>query len=210
MDSAAPRQLLPRKKPRQARSEVTVEAMLEATIQVLLSHGATRLTTTRVAERAGVSVGSIYQYFPDKQALLCAVLLRHFEAMAAAIESACADAESLGIADLADRIAAAYAGVKIARPAATRALYHVAGAIAVDKVSTGIHLRLEEAIAGRLAQADDARFADPGETAFVLMAALSGLTRAVFQRDDPTPERIALYRREAATLTRAYLAAAAR
>ena len=55
----------PRKTPIQARSTVTVEAISEATIQVLLSHGAERLTTTRVAERAGVSVGTLYQYYPN-------------------------------------------------------------------------------------------------------------------------------------------------
>src|SRR5579862_5736285 len=62
----------PRKTPIQARSAVTVEAISEATIQVLLSHGTERLTTTRIAERAGVSVGTLYQYYPNKQSLLFA------------------------------------------------------------------------------------------------------------------------------------------
>lgn len=64
----------PRKTPIQARSTVTVEAISEAAIQVLLSHGAERLTTTRVADRAGVSVGTLYQCYPNKQSLLFAVL----------------------------------------------------------------------------------------------------------------------------------------
>ena len=51
---------------------MTVEAISEATIQVLLAVGLDRLTTTRVAERAGVSVGTLYQYYPNKQALLYA------------------------------------------------------------------------------------------------------------------------------------------
>ena len=54
--------LNPRKKPAQSRSKVTVDAIFEATIQVLLADGLQRLTTTRVAERAGVSVGTLYQY----------------------------------------------------------------------------------------------------------------------------------------------------
>jgi AcrR family transcriptional regulator len=61
----------------QARSTATVDAILSATIQVLLSEGQERLTTTRVAYRADVSVGTLYQYFPNKQALLRAVLERH-------------------------------------------------------------------------------------------------------------------------------------
>ena len=67
----------PRKTPLQARSKVTVEAIFEATIQVLLSHGRDRLTTTRVAQRAGASVGTLYQYYPNKQSLLFAVLENH-------------------------------------------------------------------------------------------------------------------------------------
>ncbi|HEX3471637.1 MAG TPA: helix-turn-helix domain-containing protein, partial [Silvibacterium sp.] len=56
--------LQPRKSPVQARSTASVSAILEATIQVLLDVGKERLTTTRVAYRAGVSVGTLYQYFP--------------------------------------------------------------------------------------------------------------------------------------------------
>jgi hypothetical protein len=58
--------LEPRKTPVQARSGVSVEAILNATIQVLIKVGKGRLTTTRVAARAGVSVGTLYQYFPNK------------------------------------------------------------------------------------------------------------------------------------------------
>lgn len=59
-----------RKQPKQARATDLVAAILEAAVQVLASEGAQRFTTTRVAEKAGVSVGSLYQYFPNKAALL--------------------------------------------------------------------------------------------------------------------------------------------
>lgn len=59
-----------RKQPRQARSAELVAAILEAAVQVLAKEGAPRFTTARVAERAGVSVGSVYQYFPNKAAIL--------------------------------------------------------------------------------------------------------------------------------------------
>ncbi len=59
-----------RKRPQQARSEELVEAILQAAIQVLAKEGAHRFTTARVAERAGVSVGSLYQYFPNKASIL--------------------------------------------------------------------------------------------------------------------------------------------
>ena len=59
-----------RKHPQQARSTELVAAILQAAIQVLAKEGATRFTTARVAEKAGVSVGSVYQYFPNKAAIL--------------------------------------------------------------------------------------------------------------------------------------------
>ncbi|HEV2155017.1 TetR family transcriptional regulator [Bradyrhizobium sp.] len=59
-----------RKQPQQARSSELVAAVLDAAVQVLAKEGAQRFTTARVAERAGVSVGSLYQYFPNKAAIL--------------------------------------------------------------------------------------------------------------------------------------------
>jgi AcrR family transcriptional regulator len=63
-------QISSRKRPKQARSTELVAAILEAAAQVLAKEGAPRFTTARVAERAGVSVGSVYQYFPNKAAIL--------------------------------------------------------------------------------------------------------------------------------------------
>ena len=68
-DRPSPR-ISSRKQPRQARSTELVSAILEAAIQVLAKEGAARFTTARVAEKAGVSVGSVYQYFPNKAAIL--------------------------------------------------------------------------------------------------------------------------------------------
>jgi AcrR family transcriptional regulator len=59
-----------RKQPKQARSAELVATILEAAVQVLAKHGAQRFTAARVAEKAGVSVGSLYQYFPNKAAIL--------------------------------------------------------------------------------------------------------------------------------------------
>lgn len=60
----------PRKQPKQARSTELIAIILEAAAQVLAKEGAQRFTTARVAEKAGVSVGSLYQYFPNKAAIL--------------------------------------------------------------------------------------------------------------------------------------------
>lgn len=63
-------QISSRKQPKQARSNDLVAAVLQAAVQVLAKEGAQRFTTARVAEKAGVSVGSLYQYFPNKAAIL--------------------------------------------------------------------------------------------------------------------------------------------
>ena len=63
--------------PRQARSRATVDAILVAAAHILKTQGVARVTTNRIAERAGVSVGSLYQYFPNKQAVLDALRERY-------------------------------------------------------------------------------------------------------------------------------------
>jgi AcrR family transcriptional regulator len=71
------RRLSPRKTPRQERSRATVEALLEATTDILIREGYARLTTNRIAERAGVNIASLYQYFPGKEAIVAELRRRH-------------------------------------------------------------------------------------------------------------------------------------
>ena len=87
-DARLERRIRQRKRPIQARAAGTVEALVEATLQVLVRDGYRKLTTTRVAERAGVSVGTLYQYFPDKRALVTALKVRYFGLMTSAVERA--------------------------------------------------------------------------------------------------------------------------
>jgi AcrR family transcriptional regulator len=77
----------PRKEPRQARSQATVDAILTATARVLVKHGYDHASTNRIAEAAGVSVGSLYQYFPTKEALVAALIDRHMSEMTALLET---------------------------------------------------------------------------------------------------------------------------
>lgn len=78
--------LRPRKTPRQHRSSTTVEAILDAAARVLDRESLAGFNTNRVAEVAGVSVGSLYQYFPNKSALVAALIDRHQQALADAVE----------------------------------------------------------------------------------------------------------------------------
>ena len=84
----AARRIRQRKRPVQERSQATVDAVLEATLQVLKKDGYLALTTTQVAKRAGVSVGTLYQYFPDKASLVVALKVSYFEQMVTAVQSA--------------------------------------------------------------------------------------------------------------------------
>lgn len=98
----------PRKTPRQGRSRATVDAVVEATAQVLRSHGYEAATLRRIAARAGVGVGSIYQYFSSKEGLLAAVMARHLAELAQCVADAvAATAEH----DLDARIRALVSGV---------------------------------------------------------------------------------------------------
>src|SRR5215468_7419487 len=69
--------LLPRKLPRQERSRFTVDTILEAAADILVRDGYEKLTTNRIADRAGVNVASIYQYFPGKAAIVAELRRRH-------------------------------------------------------------------------------------------------------------------------------------
>ncbi len=85
--TASRRRIEPRKSPRQQRAAVTVDAILVAAGRVLVADGYARLNTNRVAEVAGVSIGSLYQYFPSKEALFAALLRRHDDQMRARFDA---------------------------------------------------------------------------------------------------------------------------
>jgi AcrR family transcriptional regulator len=74
-----------RRTPKQLRSESTVTCILEAAAQVLLREGYARSTTNRIAERAGISVGSLYQYFDDKDAIFDGLLKDYFAHLVASV-----------------------------------------------------------------------------------------------------------------------------
>jgi AcrR family transcriptional regulator len=90
---------LARREPKQRRSRQTVEAVLEAVPRVLKRHGAGAITTNRIAEAAGVSIGSLYQYFPDKQAIFTALHDRHVDDVRLVIERTMADCTSASLED---------------------------------------------------------------------------------------------------------------
>jgi AcrR family transcriptional regulator len=89
--------LSPRKTPRQERSRATVEAILEAATDILVRHGYATLTTNRVAERAGVNIASLYQYFPSKEAIVAELRKRHVAEQRAAAAQALTEHRGKGL-----------------------------------------------------------------------------------------------------------------
>jgi AcrR family transcriptional regulator len=84
----------PRKNASQERSRATVDALVEATARILVREGFDKASTNRIAEVAGVSVGSLYQYFPSKEALVAAVIARHNQEIMQTVRGELAEAMS--------------------------------------------------------------------------------------------------------------------
>jgi len=207
MIKAPPHPLAARKIPRQLRAAITLEAIFEATIQVLLSDGPTRLTTTRVAARAGVSVGTLYQYYPHKQALLYAITERYLGGIAEAVEKACRENQGASLTQMSDALVGAYWKAKTMRPNATRALYLVAAKVNTAALAETCAQRIEAAAAAMFASAPDAIFTDLTLVNRSLLTALFGAVRSVFTRE-VSPTFVEQVREELSLMCRSYLVAA--
>ena len=85
----------PRKHAAQDRSRVTVNTLIEATAHILVKEGFDKASTNRIARRAGVSIGSLYQYYPTKEALVVAVIERHHEELMRVVREAASGIEGL-------------------------------------------------------------------------------------------------------------------
>src|SRR6185312_5011829 len=126
----------PRKAASQERSRATVDALVEATARILVRHGFDKASTNRIAEVAGVSVGSLYQYFPGKEALVAAVFERHQQEIMQTVRGELAEV--------------------LAQPVATAMRKLVAVAVKAHRVDPRLHRVLAEQIprVGKLATLD--------------------------------------------------------
>jgi AcrR family transcriptional regulator len=196
----------PRKMPIQARSAVTVEAISEATIQVLLSHGAERLTTTRVAERAGVSVRTLYQYYPNKQSLLFAALEDHFNRVASRVEAACETARRKRLAEMIQKTVEAFVDAKMERADISVALYRVATDVGGPVLIKRVSQRTRKAVEAMLETAPDIK-APPDKTAIeTMLSAMGGAMRSLLE-SGPSPSTIRRVREQLVLLCQSYIAA---
>lgn len=188
MASRPPPDLKPRKTPRQARAIATVDAIFEATIQVLTIEGPHRLTTTRVAQRAGASVGTMYQYFPHKKALFYALNERYLDRLAGKVESACLACHGGPIAHMVRTLVTTYWDAKMERPEVTRALYRSVAELDNEPLIEDFARRVDQATAAMFDSACDADFTDLAAVTLTLLTTIFGAVRSVFERTLPAGE----------------------
>jgi AcrR family transcriptional regulator len=138
----------PRKRPRQARSVAAVAAMIEATARIVEIHGLESLTTNRVAELAGVSIGSLYQYFPTKESLLAELIRRERGTLLRDIERATESAADLpAIIEAFVRAGLAH---QFSRPALSRALEYADTSLPMHEEDRALRQQISDRLAALL------------------------------------------------------------
>jgi AcrR family transcriptional regulator len=177
----------PRRRPRQARAQATVEAIVKATAHVLVAEGYDRASTNRIAHAAGVSIGSLYQYFPSKEALVAALVESHVERMCAALTQTLTEETPN---DLASRARVLVRGMMAAYTVDPE-LHHVL-CQEVPKVGElqrvyGFEQHLAEVCRGHLfSDCPCVRLTDVDRAVFLLVNAVPGVIRASLQANPGT------------------------
>jgi AcrR family transcriptional regulator len=204
LPSATTNTMQPRKTPVQARSAVTVDAILEATLQVLIAVGKERLTTMRVASRAGVSVGTLYQYFPNKSALLQACLKRHMDEVSGAIEEVCERYKAKGLLEMGTALIVAYLNAKMHDMKASVTLYAVSSDVDGAAIAKATSARCHRAVAHLFASSNERLTKDPDVIATIVFAVMNGVARRLLETKSPERDLVPL-REELIALVHAYL-----
>jgi AcrR family transcriptional regulator len=143
----------PRKKPRQARAQHTVDAIIEAAARILEEQGHGGFTTNAVAELAGVSIGTLYQYFPAKDALLGALIARETAGLVEGAEAACMLAAGQQALDALVRAAVRH---QVRRPRLARLLDFEEARLPLDAGTQVVRSRFVAILADILARPDAA------------------------------------------------------
>lgn len=170
-----------RKRPVQRRSAATVDAILEAAARILESAGLAGYTTNAIAARAGVSVGSLYQYFPNRDALTAALIDRESAPLLAEVEAAGA-ASSCEAALL--RLIRAAVAHQMRRPELARLLDFEERRLPLGERDARVSERIRAALVGAFELADTPAIADRQTTALDVIAIVRGMVDAAGERGE--------------------------
>ena len=142
-------EIQPRKRATQARSRATVEAILEATTRILVEENLDAVTTNAVAARAGISIGSLYQYFPGRDAILAELLRLKLSTLLSGLEEAASRSTfEEALRDMLGALARSY----FEQPAIVIAMYHIESLVAGDREIAQMRASLGAMVAGVLKQ----------------------------------------------------------
>lgn len=182
---ADPDRPAPRKRPRQARSADTVAVIVEGAARILEAEGLAGFTTNRVAERAGVSIGSLYQYFPSKAALIGALIVRETGMLIAEWEAASAEGEArVALAGLIDAAVAH----QLRRPVLARLLDREEARLPFDRATQAVAARLHAILADLLARNGEGA---PELAAHDVLAIIRGMVDGAGERGEDDPVALA-------------------
>jgi AcrR family transcriptional regulator len=168
--------------------------------------GKEQLTTTLVAARAGVSVGTLYQYFPNKSALLQAVLKHHLTAVSDAIETACHELKGQSLQQMATGLITVFLQAKLKDVKTSVALYAVSSDVDGQRIAQQVGNRSNKAIVGMLTTASEPLTTDPKLVASMLQGAMFGVSRRMLESGAPAAQ-VDTMRRELIFFASAYLSA---
>jgi len=170
---------LPRKQPRQRRAQVTVEAIVEAAGLALERDGLDGLTTTGIAELAGVSVGTLYQYFPDREAILGALVERQHERTHAAFRALLTTVADVPLRDAVDQMLARLLRVFVEHAPFAGPLQHAISLSGREDAHRSTLARYVADLAPHLAARRDVTVADPEHAAWLIVHAADGAIRGL-------------------------------
>jgi AcrR family transcriptional regulator len=177
----------PRKQPRQARAQHTVGAIIEAAARILEEQGHGGFTTNAVAEMAGASIGTLYQYFPDKDALLGALIARETADLVEAAEAACmlaAGQQAL------DAVVLAAVRHQVRRPRLARLLDFEEARLPLDAGTQVVRARFVAILADILARSDLPKQSDMAAATGDVAAIMRGMIDAAGERGEHGKEAL--------------------
>jgi AcrR family transcriptional regulator len=187
-------QTLCRKQPVQARSKASVVAILDATVQILSTRRTIRLTTKAIAARAGLSIGSLYQYFPNKQAIVLVLIARKAEEVTSAFEDAARKQHGRTLANALNALTSTYFTEKFSEPLLSKTLHAALDRSGGAQILRPFRERMVRAIESVLRQAPDAVFRNVQSTARMIWSAITGGGRSMLEAERSQPHGRAVQR----------------